>query len=147
MAQPSPSQSPTASSTETAAVDANGADRRRTPRRRLRDRIASLDSTKNPALRGRYELKNLMLLVDDDLRQTALTLGTVEKYLTESMSLLEDPTLDREALAAHADHEDVLDRIDDLVENLVHLRRRMKSIAIAMSPPGSSSSPPAGADS
>ena len=104
-------------------------DRRRTPRRRLRDRIASLERTDNPALHGQYELQNLMLLVDDDLRQTALSLGSVEQYLAQSIALLERESIAASELAAHADGEDVLDRVDLLLENLMNLRRRMSEIA------------------
>ena len=111
------------------ATQASGDDRRRSPRRRLRDRIASLEHTENPALRGKFELQNLMLLVDDDLRQTALSLGSVEQYLAQSIALLESESLAPAELAAHADGEDVLDRVDLLLENLMNLRRRMGDIA------------------
>lgn len=108
------------------------ADRRRTPRRRLRDRIASLDATDNPALRSQYDLRNLMLLVDDDLRQTALALGAVESYLARTAALLENPEVTGGELAEAADDEEVLDRIEDLSENLDNLRHRMGSIAASL---------------
>ena len=124
---------PVSSPVETPA----GAERRRTPRRRLRDRIASLESTENPSLH-RHELKNHVMLVEDDLRQTALALGAIEAYLTQSMELLEDEALTSEAMRVHAEDETILDRFDTLSENLDQLRRRMRSIAAAMShEPGS----------
>ena len=41
------------------------------PKRRMRDRLVDRDGITNPGLAERYELQNLLLLVDDDLRQTA----------------------------------------------------------------------------
>lgn len=123
---------------EPAAEAPTGIERRRNPRRRLRDRIASLDSTSNPALSGRPELKNQMLLVDDDLRQTALVLGTVEQYLGEAMGLIERPDVTAQELAAFADNDDIDERVELLGENLDNLRRRMKAIAMAMRGPRAS---------
>lgn len=127
-------QSPPPAPSDPTAPDEPGAEpeRRGSPRRRVRDRIASLDHTENPSLHGQYDLRNLVLLVDDDLRQTALTLGSVERYLALSLALLEDEALSPDALLAHADDDDVLSRMDLLLENLANLRRRMRSIAVAM---------------
>ncbi len=110
----------------------DGGDRRSNPRRRTRDRIASLDTTANPTLSGKHELKNLMLLVDDDLRQTALSLGAVEAFLAQAAALLEKADLSAAELRAHADDEDALDRLDALSENVDHLRRRMRLIAASL---------------
>ena len=76
-------------------------ERRRAPRRRLRDRIASLDRTTNQALR-RPEIANLVMIVEDDLRQTALALGAVEQYLGKAHGLLEQPDVTPQALAEMA---------------------------------------------
>ena len=119
-------------SAETATGEGSGTERRRTPRRRVRDRIASLDTTDNPMLRGQYDIRNLMLLVDDDLRQTALALGAIEAYLATAAALLEKSDLTGAALVAVADDEAVLDRMEDLSENMDNLRRRMSSIAAAL---------------
>jgi hypothetical protein len=105
------------------------AERRRTPRRRLRDRIASLDSTDNPALRSHHELLNQVLLVEDDLRQSALALGAVEGWLARSMALLEEPALSPHAIASHAADDEVVERLEQLAENLANLRRRLGTIA------------------
>lgn len=107
-------------------------DRRRAPRRRLRDRIASLERTQNEALRAQPALQNHLLLVDDELRQTALALGRLEAFLTRSMTLLESAGLTAEELAAHAADEAVLDDVEELAEDLARLRQRMGSIATAM---------------
>lgn len=106
-------------------------ERRRTPRRRLRDRIASLDRTTNQALR-RPEIANLVMIVEDDLRQTALALGAVEQYLGKAHGLLEQPDVTAQALVDMARDPDVVTRIDDLSENLANLRRTMHRIAAAM---------------
>ena len=113
---------------------AKDADRRKSPRRRLRDRIASLDSADNPSLRQRHELKNHLLLVEDDLRETALALGALEGYLARSMELIEDEALSPSALLAHADDIALPPRLETLSENLDNLRRRMRCIAAAMDP-------------
>lgn len=114
---------------------ATGIERRRTPRRRLRDRIASLDSTNNPALRGHHEIANQMLFLDDDLRQTALVLGTIEEYLAQAMGLIERADVTAPELKAFAGSDEIDERVELLGENLDNLRRRMKAIAMAMRGP------------
>jgi len=108
------------------------ADRRQAPRRRLRDRIASLDHTDNPALRARPALQNLVMLADDDLRQTALALAGVEAFLCDSMELLEAEDLDAPTLHAHAASDDALTRLEVLADSVATLRRRLLAIATAM---------------
>ena len=44
------------------------------PRRRLRDRLLSHE-TQNQSLAERPEVANLLLLIDDDLRETALAMS------------------------------------------------------------------------
>ena len=110
-------------------------DRRRAPRRRLRDRIASLDSTDNPALAATSALKDLAMLADDDLRETALALGGVEGYLAASLALLEKPNVTAVEIAAHAESEAVLDQLDALSDGLGNLRRRLAAIAAVMPRP------------
>jgi hypothetical protein len=96
--------------------------------RRLRDRLVDREGTENPRLR-RYELSNLLLFLDDDLRETALAIGGIEGFLTAALALLEKEDLDAAELQALAGSQDVLDRLDYLGENLVSLRRRMGLIA------------------
>ena len=107
-------------------------DRRRTPRRRLRDRIASLDRTANPVLRGRPDVQNTLLLVEDELREAALALGAVEQYLGQTMELLESATLTRAELEDAAGDEDVLARVDALSDSLANLRRHVARIAVSL---------------
>jgi hypothetical protein len=96
--------------------------------RRLRDRLVDREGTHNPRLR-RYELSNLLLFVDDDLRETALAIGGIEGFLTAALNLLEKEDLESWELTALAGNDDVLDRLEYLGETLVSLRRRMGLIA------------------
>ena len=64
----------------------------------MRDRLVDRDGTENPRLR-RYELCNLMLFVDDDLRETALAIGGIEGFLTAALALLEKEDLDAAELS------------------------------------------------
>jgi hypothetical protein len=107
------------------------AERRSAPRRRLRDRIASLDRTSNQALR-RHDLANHVLLVEDDLRETALALGRVEAYLTRAMNAIESPSLSRDELAALAEARDIVDDVETLADSLANLRQRMRRIATSL---------------
>ena len=96
--------------------------------RRLRDRLVDRDVTANPRLH-RYDLQNLMLFVDDDLRETALALGGIETFLSRALALLENAELTPDELAELAHDAQVLDRLDYLGETLSSLRRRMGLIA------------------
>ena len=104
-------------------------DRRKAPRRRLRDRIASLDRTDNPRLARDPQVQNLVLLAEDDLRQTALAIGHLESYLADAMELVESPAVTAEDLATHAASDDALDGLDALSDSLANLRRRLAQIA------------------
>jgi hypothetical protein len=106
-------------------------ERRTSPRRRLRDRIASFDRSSNPTLRRR-ELANLVLLVEDDLRETALALGHIERFLGAATLLLERPDLSGAELNALAEDGEVLERLDLLSDSLAQLRRRMALIAASL---------------
>jgi hypothetical protein len=99
------------------------------PRRRLRDRLVEREGTANPALTERYALQNQLLLIDDDLREVALAMGSVEKFLTEALGLLEDESVTAGDLAQLAGDGETLDRLDSLAETLTTLRRRLIAIA------------------
>ncbi len=98
------------------------------PRRRLRDRLVEREGTANRTLSERYELQNQLLLIDDDLRETALALGGIERFLAEALRLLDGEDVTARQLAELAD-DDVLDRMDTLSETLVSLRRRLGTVA------------------
>lgn len=99
------------------------------PRRRLRDRLVERQGTDNPALTERYALTNQLLLVDDDLRECALALSSVEKFLAQALAMLEDEEVRAEELAALAGDGTALDQLDNLAETLSMLRRRLLAIA------------------
>ncbi len=77
-------------------------------------------------------VENLMLFIDDDLRETALALGNVENYLVGILGLLESPRLAREEVHALAADTQVLDHVDMLVETLETLRRRLAKLSASL---------------
>ncbi|MEM6294243.1 MAG: hypothetical protein AAGA54_23400 [Myxococcota bacterium] len=90
---------------------------------------ASQVNAPNAALRGVDNIGNLMLFVDDDLRETALAITRIEGYLTRTLSALESPDLRREHVMALASDMDVLDHLDQLNETLESLRRRLARLS------------------
>lgn len=104
-------------------------------RARARDRLMDR-TTRTPAdtdalsqVRG---VENLVLFIDDDLRETGLALGNVEGYLVEILKLIERPRLTREDVHALASDTQVLDHVDNLVETLETLRRRLARLAASL---------------
>jgi hypothetical protein len=93
---------------------------------------ASRDYPESDALRGVRGVENLVLFIDDDLRETGMALGHVEAYLVEILRMLESPRIKREDVHALASDTRVLDHIDMLVENLETLRRRMTKLATSL---------------
>ncbi len=97
-------------------------------RRRLRDRLLEHD-TDNEKLVTEGSLCNHLLLLDDDVRETAAALGDIESYLARTMSLLERRDIsgrDLELLAADMEVESKVASLDD---TLASLRRRLRVIA------------------
>jgi hypothetical protein len=121
---------------ELAEASKTGAERRRSGLRlRARDRLmdrAVKDYPESEALRGVRGVENLLLFIDDDLRETGMALGNVEGYLVEVLKLLEAPKLRREDVHALADDTQVLDHLDQLVETLETLRRRIAKLASSL---------------
>jgi hypothetical protein len=103
-------------------------ERRSTPRRRSRDRMPDRETT-NPALSQRFELKNLLLFLDDDVRESAKALARVEGYLGRALSLIDDGEVTAEALDALADEQAIFDDLHTLVDTLGSLRARMGKVA------------------
>jgi len=116
----------TASASEQSNRRASG--RRARARDRLMDR-ATQPYTPNQALRGVNNIGNLLLFVDDDLRETALAITRIEGYLTRTLAALESPDLCRQDMQALASDMDVLDHLDQLNETLESLRRRLARVA------------------
>lgn len=122
-----PAQGPSQAE-EISASDRRGSGRRARARDRLMDR-ASQPYTPNPALVGVERVENLLLFIDDDLRESALSMERIERYLVSTLDMLEGDRLDRAEVDRLANNEDVLDQIDLLNESLESLRRRVARLA------------------
>ena len=130
-----PSKGPTTAS-HLAAVPDDGPERRASGRRaRARDRLmdrASQPHVPNAKLVGVENVENLLLFVDDDLRETALAIHKIEGFLLRTLGLLEATDLRREDVRAVASDTSVLDHVDLLNETLESLRRRLARLAARM---------------
>jgi|GEM_PF-1294683 len=130
-AQPPPSPgSPSGSAIEP------GRERRRSgQRRRASDRLydrATRDYSRNAALERVRDVETMMLFVDDDLRETALSLGRIETYLVRTLKTLERPDVRRSDVTELAGDTSVLDHLDMLNETVESLRRRLTRLASRM---------------
>ncbi len=79
-----------------------------------------------------HSIQNLLLFLDDDLREAGLALQNIERYLVQTLELLEAPSIAREQVHAVASDTIVLDHIDMLSETLENLRRRLSRLASNM---------------
>jgi hypothetical protein len=117
----------------TEAADSSLAERRDSGKRaRARDRLmdrATRPYPKNESLRRVENVENLLLFIDDDLRETALAMERVEGYLIRTLDLLERKDLARRDVQALANDTTVLEHVDMLNETLESLRRRMARLA------------------
>lgn len=110
---------------------------RRTSGRRARARDRLLDRGTQPtqvgdALERVRDIENLLLFIDDDIRETALAMQRIEDYLTRASATLDHPALRREHVLALAGDERVLDHLDRLSETLESLRRRLARLSASM---------------
>ncbi|MGZ3426547.1 MAG: hypothetical protein ACXVCV_07855 [Polyangia bacterium] len=103
-------------------------ERRSTPRRRTRDRMPERETT-NPALSQRFELRNLLLFLDDDVRESAKALSRVERYLGRALALLDDDEVTAAQLDALSDEQAIFDDLHTLVDTLGSLRSHMGKVA------------------
>lgn len=108
-----------------------GSGRRARARDRLMDR-ASQPHAPNARLLGVENVENLLLFVDDDLRETALAIHRIEEFLLRTLGLLEAQDLRREDVYEVASDTSVLDHVDLLNETLESLRRRLARLAARM---------------
>lgn len=118
----------------TVKLDALTPDERRVSGRRNRriDRLmdrATREYPKGEAFHRVNDIQNLMLFIDDDMRETALAMSRIENYLCDTLSLLEAPNVTREQVQELATDKSVLDHVDMLNETLESLRRRMARLA------------------
>ena len=115
-------------------TDASGEDERRVSglRNRRSDRLmdrATREYPRSAGLKGVKEVENLLLFIDDDMRETALAMSRIERFLCQTLKLLEAPTVSREEVVELANDQDVLAHVDLLNETLESLRRRMVRLA------------------
>jgi hypothetical protein len=103
-------------------------ERRSSPRRRSADRLPDRETT-NPALSSRVELRNLLIFLDDDVRESSKALGRVGKYLERALALLDAKEVKSESLASLADEQAIFDDLHTLVDTLGSLRARMNKVA------------------
>jgi hypothetical protein len=108
-----------------------GSGRRARARDRLMDR-ATQPHTPHARLAEVENVENLLLFVDDDLRETALAIHHIEAFLLRTLGLLETEDLRREHVREVAGDTSVLDHVDQLNETLESLRRRLARLAARM---------------
>jgi hypothetical protein len=129
MAHLSMSATPAQGSEDTDA----GNERRVSGRRaRARDRLmdrASQPYAPNPTLARLEHVENLLMFIDDDLRESALSMERIERYLIATLDMLEGEQLERGEVEALASDDEVLGQIDALNESLESLRRRVARLA------------------
>jgi hypothetical protein len=99
------------------------------PGRRLRDRLIAQGGPVSPALAAQAPLTNHLLLVDDDLRETAAALGRLEGFLARTAAALGEPRVGRSAVEALADDPAVEAELANLDAGLAQLRGRLFQIA------------------
>jgi hypothetical protein len=118
------------------AMEVEEQERRRSGRRaRALDRVmdrATHEYAPNSALAAVKDIENLILFVDDDLRETGLALQRIEGYLTKTLTTLESPDVRRVEVLELATEQQVLAHVDLLCETLEQLRRRLARLASRM---------------
>ena len=97
-------------------------------KRRLHDRLATHE-TQNPRLGDRADVSNLLLLIDDDLRETAEAMTAIDGFLAESLRLLDSREVSATSLLELSAADDLMERIDTLQDTLGTLRRRFGALA------------------
>jgi len=101
----------------------------RSPQRRSRDRIGRRERIRNRSLVVKHDLRNLLLFIDDDLRETATALGGIETFLVNAQELIEKEGVTPAELRGLAADLGVDGQLDYLGESLASLRRRMCQVA------------------
>lgn len=97
--------------------------------RRARDRLVLRDGTENDLLANHKRLRNQVLLVDDDLKETAQALGDIEGFLVKALSALDRTDISRNELEALASDDSVMRDMEYLGDTLASLKRRLFVIA------------------
>ncbi len=104
-------------------------------RARARDQLmdrATREYPKNLALFDQEygdTVGNLILFIDDDLRETALAIARIEEYLVDTLRTLERPHVEHRDVTRLAASTDILEHVDMLGETVESLRRRLSKLA------------------
>jgi ubiquinone biosynthesis protein UbiJ len=93
---------------------------------------ATRSYAKTSTLHEAENVENLVLFIDDDLRETAMSIQRIESYLVDTLSLLEQEEVSRAEVSAHVGDQKILDHVDQLNETLESLRRRMARLAASL---------------
>jgi hypothetical protein len=93
------------------------------------------------AINARYELRNLRLFLDDDLRESALAVGGIEAFLVRAQALLEKPDLEPDELEELVASEDIAERMELLWDAVSSLRRSMERIRDSLRTTGHAATP------
>ena len=99
----------------------------------MRDMLPERE-TKNPKLAANTELKNLLLFLDDDVRESGKALVRVEKYLGRTLALLDATEVSSDDLRELAKEQEIFDDLHTLVDTLASLRARMGKVASSLRP-------------
>lgn len=86
----------------------------------------------NGAVARVRNVENLLLFVDDDLRETALALVRIEGFLTRTLGMLESNEATRAHVQELATDVTVLEHLDVLNATLESLRRRLATLCSSM---------------
>ena len=119
------------SGVEDASEERRESGKRARARDRLMDR-ATRSYAKTSTLHEAENVENLVLFIDDDLRETAMSIQRIESYLVDTLSLLEQEEVSRAQVSAHVGDQKILDHVDQLNETLESLRRRMARLAASL---------------
>ena len=82
----------------------------------------------SPVLQSRRELEDLVLFLGDDLRESALAIGSIEAFLVRAQIMLEKKSLTASELREVVDDPEIASRIELLEDALSSLRRSMELI-------------------
>ncbi|MEE9384399.1 MAG: hypothetical protein V3V08_13425 [Nannocystaceae bacterium] len=86
----------------------------------------------NRSIEAAHNVGNLVMFIDDDIRESALALARIEAYLVDTLGLLERQGMAGDDVRALASDDRVLDHVDMLGETLENLRRRMARLAASL---------------
>jgi hypothetical protein len=100
--------------------------------RRARDKLINRAGTHNSTLDGHRRLQNHVLLIDDDLRETAHALGGIEDFLVRALHVLDQENLESDQVQALATDTAVQREMEYLGDTLSSLKRRLHIIATTL---------------